>query len=459
MMGSLYIKIFLWFCLVASVVSVAVLAVTVAFHSQALGPRWMTGVLNLYARSALDFYLHKGKPGLAQYLDEIEQSSRIRATLLDPESRDILERGVPPGARDVLEEARSTGESRFRTGRRWRGASVISTETGSYIFVAEIIPSGSLLNFEELRTPLVRLTVALISGALLCLILARHITAPIRSLQSVAARIADGDLSVRAVPAISPRKDELADLARDFDRMADRVQSLLQKQQELLGDISHELRSPLTRLGVSLELLRRGETDATERMQTDLDCLNGLIQQILTLTRLQAYGGQKTEATINLRSLLESVAEDAGFEGKEQGKSVVIAHADTCWTRGDPALLRSCVENVVRNAVRHTKPQTGIVIVLNLGNQGDTKSANVLVADQGAGVPLDALPRLFEPFYRVPGSREHKMGGSGLGLSIAQRVALLHGGSITARNREAGGLEMEIRLPATDVGSWSSTAA
>ncbi|MBO0723925.1 MAG: HAMP domain-containing protein, partial [Blastocatellia bacterium] len=243
MIRSLYAKIFLWFCFVAVVISAFVFTATVAIHSQSLGPRWMTGVLDLYARSAVDFYVHGGKPGLARYLDEIEQSSQIRATLLDPESRDILERGAPPGAKDVLEEARSLGQSRFRTFRHWRGASVIPTDEGNYIFVAEIMPSVSLLNFSELRTPLARLTIALFLGGLLCLVLARHITAPIRRLQNVAAQIADGDLSVKATPAIAPRGDELADLARDFDRMAERVQGLLRKQQELLGDISHELRS------------------------------------------------------------------------------------------------------------------------------------------------------------------------------------------------------------------------
>jgi signal transduction histidine kinase len=110
--------------------------------------------------------------------------------------------------------------------------------------------------------------------------------------------------------------------------MADRIQALLQKQQELLGDISHELRSPLTRLSVSLELVRRGEADASERMQADLDRLDTLIGQILTLTRLQARGDQKTDTTVNLRSILENVVEDARFEGKEEEKSVVIARAD-----------------------------------------------------------------------------------------------------------------------------------
>jgi two-component system, OmpR family, sensor histidine kinase CpxA len=195
---------------------------------------------------------------------------------------------------------------------------------------------------------------------MLCLLLARHIVAPIRTLQSVAGRIADGDPSVRASPAIGSRKDELADLARDFDRVADRIQSLLRSQLELLGDISHELRSPVARLGVSLELVRRDKTDAVERRQADLDRLDTLIEQILTLTRLQTRRDRKTEAPVNLRSIVESVAEDARFEVKEDGKSVLISRADDCWLRADPALLRSCIENVVRNAVHYTRPRTEV---------------------------------------------------------------------------------------------------
>jgi two-component system sensor histidine kinase CpxA len=449
MIRGMYAKIFLWFCFATTVMSVSVLLITVAIHSQSLGPRWMTGVLNQYARSAVEIYVHGGKPRLAEYLEEIERSSRMQATLLDPQGRDIVGRGVPPGAENVLAKARAAGQTRFQTGMRWTGASVVSGLDGEYILVAEVVPYRGLLHWWALRVPILRLIIALVSGGLLCLVLARHIAAPIRTLQTVAGRIADGDLSVRAFPAISPRNDELADLARDFDRMADRIQALLQKQQELLGDISHELRSPLTRLSVSLELVRRGEADASERMQADLDRLDTLIGQILTLTRLQARGDQKTDTTLNLRSILENVVEDARFEGKEEEKSVVIARADDCWLKGDPALLRSCIENVVRNAIHYTKPQTDVMISLDLVTDGGSHSARILVADHGDGVPPETLVRLFEPFYRVSESRDHKISGSGLGLSIAQRIALLHGGSITARNREHGGLEMEICFPAT----------
>ena len=311
----------------------------------------MIGVLDQYARSAVKIYEHEGKGALAEYLQEIEDASFLQSTLLDPDGHDIVGRGVPPGAEKVLAEARASGETRFHIGLLWTGASVDKRPNGKYILVAKVlIPYGFVLGGALEWTVLQWLLPALV-GAVLCLVLARHIASPIRTLQTVAGKIADGDLSVRASPAIGSRKDELADLARDFDRMADRIQALLRKQQELLGDTSHELRSLLTHLGVSLELVRRGKTDAVEHMQADLDRLDALIDQILTLTRLQTRGDHKTETSVNLRSIVESVAEDARFEVEEDGKSIVISHADDCWLQGDPALLRSCIENVVRNAV------------------------------------------------------------------------------------------------------------
>ena len=446
MIRGIYGKIFLWFLLATGVTSVAVFLITVVTHVQSLGPSWMIGVLDQYARSAVIIYEQGGKDRLAEYLRRIHDASFLQSTLLDPEGHDILGLGVPPGAEQVLAKARATGETQFHIGLVWTGASVDERPSGKYILVAKVlVPYGFVLGGALEMTVLQWLLPALV-GAVLCLLLARHIAAPIRTLQSVAGRIADGDFSVRASPAIGSRKDELADLAGDFDRMAVRIQSLLRKQLELLGDISHELRSPLTRLNVSLELVRRGKTGATERMQADLRRLDTLIGQILTLTRLQTRGDRKTETPVNLRSILESVAEDARFEVEEEGKSVVISHADDCWLKGDPALLRSCIENVVRNAVHYTKPQTEVAVSLDF--VGSSDSARILVADHGDGVPKEALGRIFEPFYRVTEAGEHQTGRTGLGLSIAQRIAIVHGGNIRARNRDGGGLEMEIRLPA-----------
>jgi signal transduction histidine kinase len=192
--------------------------------------------------------------------------------------------------------------------------------------------------------------------------------------------------------------------------------------------------------------VRRGKTDAVEHMQTDLHRLDILIGQVLTLTRLQMRDDRKTKTPVNLRSIVESVAEDARFEGREEGKSVVIPRADDCWMKGDPALLRSCIENVVRNAVHYTKPETEVTLSLEVVTEG-SDSARILVADHGDGVPPEALDRIFEAFYRVTEAREHQTGGTGLGLSIAQRIAIVHGGGIRARNRDGGGLEIEISVP------------
>jgi two-component system, OmpR family, sensor histidine kinase CpxA len=449
MIRGIYAKIFLWFLFATAITSAAVFLITVVTHVQSLGPSWMIGVMDQYARSAVKIYEHGGKDRLAEYLQEIQDASFLQSTLLDPEGHDILGRGVPSGAEKVLAKARATGQTQFHIGLLWTGAAVDDRPEGKYILVAKVlVPYGFLLGGALEMTVLTWLLPTLV-GAFLCLLLARHIAAPIRTLQTVAGKIADGDLSVRASPAIGSRKDELADLARDFDRMADRIQSLLHKQLELLGDISHELRSPLTRLNVSLELVRRGQTDAVEHMQGDLQRLDSLIGQILTLTRLQTRDHHKTETSVNLRSILESVAEDARFEVKQDGKSVVISRADDCRIKGDPALLRSCIENVVRNAVHYTQPRSEVTVSLEVVGDG-SDSARILVADHGDGVPLEALDRIFEPFYRVTQAREHRTGGTGLGLSISQRIAIVHGGSIRARNRDGGGLEMEIWLPVKD---------
>jgi two-component system, OmpR family, sensor histidine kinase CpxA len=446
MIRGIYPKIFLWFLLATAVMGLAIFLITVTTHMPSLGPSWMIGVLDQYTRSAVNIYEHGGNARLGEYLQEIQDASFLQSTLLDPQNRDILGRGVPSGAEQVLAKAQATGQTQFHTGLQWTGASVDFRPEGRYILVAKvIIPYRFVLGGTLEATVLVWLVPA-VFGALLCLLLARHLALPIRALQSVAGRIADGDLSVRALPAMGSRNDELADLARDFDRMADRIQSLLRKQQELLGDISHELRSPLTRLGVSLELVRRGESDAIERMQADLDRLDALIGRILILTRLQTMSDRGSETPVNLRLIVESVAEDARFEVQEEGKSVEISRADDCWLKADPALLRSCIENVVRNAVHYTKPRTEVVLSLEVfGNGSD--SARILVVDHGDGVPPEALAHIFEPFYRVTVGHEHQTGGTGLGLSIAERIAIVYGGSIRARNRASGGLEMEICLP------------
>jgi two-component system, OmpR family, sensor histidine kinase CpxA len=447
MIRSIYAKIFLWFWAVALGAAAVVMLFTNLSGSYTRASLWMSLAAGVYARGAVNIYRIGGKAALTDYVSQIEGSHGIRATLLDPRGQDILEKGVPPESTDIVRQARETTQNQFRGGMVYTEACPISTSQGTFVLVAQVHPWQVFEDPTLLSRMALKFLVALLCTGLLCLILARHIASPIRVLQRSAARIADGDLSVRALPAMGPRKDELAKLARDFDRMAECIQGLLHKQKELLGDISHELRSPLTRLNVSLELLRHGESDAIERMQTDINRLDGLIGQVLTLTRLQMGEGQKVVTSLNLRSIVESVAEDACFEGQRDGKSVASNNADDCWLAGDPALLRSCVENVVRNAVRHTKQNTAVTIALNKVSVAGMYWAQICVSDHGNGVPPESLSRLFEPFYRVCEAGDSRADGSGLGLAIAKRVALLYGGTITAQNLDAGGLQMKIELP------------
>jgi two-component system, OmpR family, sensor histidine kinase CpxA len=450
MIRSIYAKIFLWFWVVALGAAVVVMLFSNLSGSYGRASLWMSLASGVYARGAVDIYLRDGKLALADYVTQIENSHGIRATLLDPLDRDILGKGVPPNSTDILRKAKETGQNEFRGGVVYTEASPISTPQGMFVLVAQVHPWQIFENPSLVGRMALKFMVALLCTGLLCLILARHIASPIRTLQSAAARIADGDLSVRAMPVIAPRSDELAKLARDFDRMAERIQGLLHKQKELLGDISHELRSPLTRLNVSLELLRHGESEAVERMQTDINRLDELIEQILTLTRLQIGEGQKMVTSIDLRPIVESVAQDARFEGQRDGKLVVVSHVENCSLTADPALLRSCIENVVRNSVRHTKQNTEVVVSLIKVAIEEGLWARIAVSDHGNGVPPQSLSRLFEPFYRVPEGGDSRANGFGLGLAIAQRIALLYGGKITAQNLATGGLEMEIELPLKD---------
>jgi len=447
---SIFAKIFLWFWIALILVSASVVFVTLLTGAQPLAQRWLAGSLDLYATSAVDFYEQGGKSRLQDYLDQMERTAGVHATLIDPQGHDILGRGIPQGAERVYQRARASGESRFFTRLIWTGAAIAHTPQGDFYLVARVFPLRGAFPRPSFRAAFLKFLAAIIAAGLLSLLLARHFANPIRTLQSAAGRIAAGDFSARTQPFLPRREDEIGELSQDFDRMAARIESLLHKQHELLGEISHELRSPLTRMNVSLELARRGETDSLERMRSELDRLELLIAQILTLTRLDGQDERKPLAVVNLTELLESVVEDANFEGKSEDKSVCIIAAAQCSVSGDPSLLRSCLENVVRNAIRYTPRGTQVETKLGVSANGSGHVAEIVIRDQGPGVPQESLLRLFEPFYRVSEARERGTGGSGLGLSIAQRAAQFHGGTIQAHNLAPHGLEVKITLPVKD---------
>jgi two-component system sensor histidine kinase CpxA len=448
--GSLYAKIFLWFCLTIAVSTALVLLVAGITGSQPFGQRFVAVTQDLYARTAVDLYSTGGAPALRRYLDVLARNSGIEGHLLVlPQTVvGVLGEPVPPQDARVLLQASRSGRSAMHFDRHfWTAASFVAGPAGGggdYLFLLSAHPLRGLLDgtFFQLAAP--RLAAGLLLVAFFCLLLARHITQPVRVLQAAATRMAGGDLAVRTLPSLAGRSDELASMAAAFDSMAERLEALLQTQRQMLADISHELRSPLTRVGVSLELLRRGQHDVVESMQADLDRLNLMIGQILELARFDLQPPSRARTALDLRSLLDEVVDAANYEGRTLRRSVRLAASASLPFTGDEAALRSCMENVIRNALHHAPAETAVEVTLERLPGGH---ALVKVEDSGPGVPQEYLQQIFTPFFRVPGSQSAHPHGSGLGLSISARVVAGCGGVIGAANRSPSGLCVSILLP------------
>ncbi|WP_441285661.1 ATP-binding protein [Sorangium sp. KYC3313] len=290
------------------------------------------------------------------------------------------------------------------------------------------------------------LAIVAVTG-LVAVLLARYLSRPIRILRGATQRMAAGDLSVRVAQKLAGADGETLALGRDMDRMAERIDELLETQRRLLRDVSHELRSPLARLNIALELVRRRSPPdvepAFDRIERETERLNGMIGELLTLSRLESGRGMERTERVDLTALLEQLVEDASFEAEQRGCSVELGARDACSLDGNEELLRRAIENVVRNAVRFTEPGTAVRVDLECS--GGT--AEVRVRDRGPGVPEGALGDLWKPFYRVDDHRARGAGGTGIGLAITQRAVRIHGGEVEARNADGGGLEVALRLP------------
>ena len=450
MRRSLFLKIFLWFW---AAIGVLLLAIALAFlttESEPVTGRWrdlMGRALEFQAVTAAQIVERDGERALADYLRRLETTTLVRGALLDEDGRPIGAAKPPPDIAPLIERTRRTGRSEadFLPDRTLAALQFESQSGRRYLFVVEVL--GGFLNRFRVspRVRLVRILAALLAAGLVCYALARHLTRPIVGLRSATRQLAAGDLAARVGP--SPRRDELAELGADFDRMAERIEALVRAQQRLVGDISHELRSPLARLSVALELARQKAGPeagpALDRIGREADRLNELIGQLLTLARIESGTQQPARDAVELDRLVREIAADAGFEAAGRNRSVRLVDCDPCRTAGDRELLRRAIENVLRNAVRYTAEGTAVEV--SLRRSGD--EALLAIRDRGPGVPEAALPQLFEPFYRVADARDRQTGGIGLGLSIADRAIRFHGGSVRAENAPDGGLLVTLRLP------------
>jgi two-component system sensor histidine kinase CpxA len=451
-MPGLFVKIFIWFW---ATVVLTCLSLVLAFALQPHGvpSRWHSSLedtTKYYGTAAVGVLKQSGAPAATMFIDQLSADTHVRACLFD-------NRGVILAGWDCAEFKQDVdrvahGESSVGSMHRGLAAIVIPVkgpDGQTYIYGSELLSGPGAAFGVDLKVVLMRISLALTVSGLICYFLTRYLTRPILRLRSVSQQISAGQLSARADAALESRRDEMGDLVRDFNRMANTTETLISSQRQLLYDVSHELRSPLARLNVALDLLRGrvGEVPALNRMQVDLQRLNETIGRLLTVAKLEASSTLQNSASVNLSDLVSSIAADADFEAQERGSRVEVAETADLAVLGDPSLLRSAIENVLRNALRFTAPGTPVEVLLQAAPALSGEDAIILVRDHGPGVPQEELTRIFKPFYRLSESRGNESNGAGLGLAIAQRIVRLHGGRISAANMEGGGLSVEITLP------------
>lgn len=428
-MRSIFAKVLLWSLGTVALALLALWGISRAVDRRGPpegDPFWK--MIAMIEDDACRAYEDGGPDKLAAHLRRLDAELPGAHYLTDARGRDL----VGGEDRSALLAAKSAmGPPRLPDGRlvlmgRPRG--------GRYRFLTLVRPWFGPPNMLPYVAAVV-LVIALMGAAL-----AAHLVAPLRRLRDVVDRFGGGNLDARAA---STRKDEIGELSRAFDLMAGRIATLLNAERRLLQDVSHELRSPLARLRFAVELARASDDRAAsfDRIQRDVVRLNDLVDELLQLTRAEGDPSSLGAEHVRLDDLLRSVADDCAIEAEAKGCRVTV-DAEPAALRGEGELLRRAVENVLRNAVRHAPEGTPILAEL----RAEDGTATLTIRDRGEGVPEAALDEIFRPFFRVEGDRSRTSGGVGLGLSIARRAVLLHGGEIHARNA-APGLIVSIELP------------
>jgi signal transduction histidine kinase len=288
---------------------------------------------------------------------------------------------------------------------------------------------------------------AVLGSLIFAAILAWYLSKPIRSLRSAFEAVAAGDLGVQPGSVMGHRHDELADLGRDFDVMVERLRVLMGGQKRLLHDVSHELRSPLARLQVAIGLARQqpDKIDASlDRIERESMRMDKLVGELLTLSKLEAGAMKPSQDDISVDELLADLCEDARFEAEAHEVRFEFIGNSALTIKGDAELLHSAIENVLRNAIKQTV--AGSTVILEVNSDPLRRVLRLSILDRGPGVPDSELQAIFQAFFRG-GNAIGRTDGHGLGLAIANRVVAAHHGTISAKNRQGGGLCVEIQLP------------
>ncbi|PIW44048.1 MAG: two-component sensor histidine kinase [Zetaproteobacteria bacterium CG12_big_fil_rev_8_21_14_0_65_54_13] len=411
-------------------------------ENQAIEMRLMT--LASLGETAVSLYEQESPADYHRWLRHTMRSQQFRGTLIDATGRPVLSRPLPPQLQRLAKQV-ATQQKRITIMKPplLAVATPVQSESKHYYWIA-----SSHLSPEHMREEIyMRIAIVLLAIGIVSWLLTRMFTRPIRQLQQRTVLLGQGSLTTRSPADIATRKDELGDLGRSFDAMAAQLDALINSHKQLLRDISHELRSPLARMQVALELARNeagGKADAElDRIGLEAERLNELIGEVLTLARFEEGAVQVGMSRLKLDDMLRDIAADAAFEAEPEGKSVSCHALAACYVSADKLWLGRALDNVIRNAIRHENSGSCVEITLTLLE----KIACITVRDHGNGVDEAKLAHLFDPFFRASEAREHDNSGYGLGLAIARRAVEMHAGSIVARNHTDGGLQVEITLP------------
>ena len=441
----LFWKIFLPFW-VAQALLLGVLYLRIHYRISSEHPWWIQTErreMPVLANLAAQTFEQQGRDGLVVLLDNLSLPNRARFWLVDADGRELSGREIPQRVLDDAAKAEKT-EGLHHSYEANVLAAAATTARAHYVLIAELVPPplseripGDILWTLKLGT---------LFSALVCLVIAHYLTKPIERLRDATHEMAKGNLNIHVGKNLGRRSDEIADLMRDFDTMAAGLRKQIQSERSLLSGVSHELRSPIARIRLALALARdAGDTERAEmldRIEQDTVQLDSMLERILTVARLESGQLKPRFEPLSLTDLVEDVVHDARFEAAATNATITYLHVGDVQVHADPGMLRSAIENVVRNAIFYSGEGGEIEVMLAEGDE----SASVTVRDNGPGVPEDKMPLIFDPFYRVDDSRGTTTGGMGLGLAIADNAMQAHDGGVMAGNLQPHGLAVTLMM-------------
>jgi len=435
-MGKLSLRVVVTFTIAFILTAVAMFWISVYIMRNTVG-QFFEGSVNLELQQAIRAFETGGARSLAQYLAETDEALKGTRFLTDAEGRDLV-------SGEDRSEMKPPGLNFIGMPKKTNGQFIIvkTSPDRRYHLVVVAPPPLALSRF------LPYFLLLALAIVLLALELSARIVSPLRRIAESVNRFGKGDLSARV--QCDYRQDEIGVLARSFNSMAGRIETLLTAERRLLQDVSHELRSPLARLSFAAELMKDAAHPevAAKRVRREIERLSQLIGSLLEMTSVEGDPSSRKTRSVLIADLVREIVADCNIEASVRGVRIGSEIASPVLVEGDPELLRRAIENVLRNAIRFAPSNSGISVQV----EADSASVTVKVRDFGPGVPEDMLARIFDPFFRVEESRDTATGCVGLGLSIARRAVLLHHGAVTAENANPG-LQVNITIPVTGPGT------